>query len=34
MVKYRGGPGLVFGEENQELASRKLTGILGRYSDI
>lgn len=27
MVKYRGGPGLVYREENQELASKKLTGI-------
>ena len=28
MVKYNGGPiDLVYGEENHELASKKLTGI-------
>lgn len=31
MVKNRGGSVLVYEEENQELASKKLTGILNRY---
>lgn len=34
MVKNRGRSVLVYEEENQELASKKLTGILNRYSDI
>ena len=34
MVKNRGRSVLVYEEENQELASKKSTGILNRYSDI
>lgn len=34
MVKNRGRSVWVYEEENQELASKKLTGILNRDSDI